>query len=81
MHNESMPNVLIRDLPEAIHTELRRRAEARGVSLQKYLTSELSRLAEQPDMDEVLERIGRHRGGRVGFPQAVADLSAERRAR
>jgi plasmid stability protein len=76
-----MGNVLIRDLPEAVHAELRRRAGARGLSLQQYLTEELSRLAEQPVMDEVLERIGRQKGGRVGFAEAVAALQAERGGR
>lgn len=76
-----MGNVLIRDLPEAVHAELRRRADARGLSLQQYLTNELSLLVEQPEMAEVLQRIGRRRGGRVGFARAVADLESERRSR
>ncbi|MGM0618264.1 MAG: FitA-like ribbon-helix-helix domain-containing protein [Actinomycetota bacterium] len=28
-----MPNVLVRDLPDEVHAELQRRAEARGQSL------------------------------------------------
>lgn len=73
-----MPNVLVRDLPAEVHTQLQRRAESRGQSLQQYLVTELRRLAEQPTLDEVLDRIERRRGGRVGFDQAVADLSEER---
>jgi plasmid stability protein len=76
-----MPNVLIRDLAEEVHTELRRRADARGQSLQQFLAAELTRLARHPPMDEVLDRIGRRSGGRVGLAQAVEDLDAERGAR
>jgi len=76
-----MPNVLVRDIPENVHAALQRRAEQRGQSLQQYLAGELKRLAERPSMDEVLERIERHRSGRVGFRQAVEDISDERARR
>jgi len=76
-----MPNVLVRDLPEDIHAELQRRAEARGQSLQQYLAGELRRLAERPTLEDVLERISHRRGGRVGFQQAVADIAEERARR
>jgi antitoxin FitA len=73
-----MSNVLVRDIPEDIHAALQRRAELRGQSLQQYLAGELRRLAERPSMEEVLERIDRQRGGRVGLRQAVEDLAEER---
>ena len=73
-----MPNVLVRDLPDEVHAQLQRRAESQGQSLQQYLVSELRRLAERPTLDEVLDRIERRHGGRVGFDQAVADLTEDR---
>lgn len=73
-----MPNVLVRDLPDEIHAGLQRRAEAAGQSLQQFLASELTRLATTPTMNDVLERIGRRRGGRVGFDTSVRDLDDER---
>lgn len=73
-----MPNVLIRDVPEDIHADLQRRAEQHGQSLQQYLSTELRRLAERPTIEEVLNRVAAHRGGRVGLQQAVADLQADR---
>jgi hypothetical protein len=76
-----MPNVLVRDLPEEVHAELQRRAEARGQSLQQYLAGELTRLTAQPPIAEVLDRIGRRKGGRVGLARAVDDLDAERGGR
>lgn len=76
-----MPNVLVRDLPEEVHTQLQRRAENQGKSLQQYLIAELKRLAERPTVDEVLDRIERRSGGRVGLDQAVADLGEDRHVR
>ena len=73
-----MPNVLVRDLPDDVHAALQRRAERRGQSLQQYLLGELSRLAQRPSLDEVLDRIERRHGGRVGLAQAVEDLVEER---
>jgi len=73
-----MPNVLVRDVPDEVHAALQRRAEQRGQSLQQYLAAELRRLAERPSVDEVLDRIERHRNGRVGLAQAVEDIGEER---
>lgn len=76
-----MPNVLVRDLPDDVHANLQRRAEAAGQSLQQYLATELTRLASTPTMDEVLDRIARRRGGRVGFDTAISDIDAVRNKR
>lgn len=42
------------------------------------LISLLKRLAETPSIDEVLDRIERHRGGRAGLGQAAENLEEER---
>jgi antitoxin FitA len=73
-----MPNLLVRDVPEEVHAALARRAERRGQSLQQYLAGELRRLAERPAIEDVLDRIDRRRGGRVGLAQAAEDLRQER---
>ena len=80
LQNESVPNILVRDLPDDVHRALQGRAEQRGQSLQQYLSSELTRLAERPTVDELFARVGKRRGGKVGLDQAVADLDAERSA-
>jgi antitoxin FitA len=80
-HTVSMPNVLVRDLPEDVHAELQRRAEQRGQSLQQYLAAELKRLAEKPTLQDVLARIEQRRGGEVGLQQAVDDIAEERSRR
>lgn len=58
-----MPNVLVRDLPEPVHTVLQQRVASRGLSLQQYLFGELRRLAELPSLEELLARIERRSGG------------------
>lgn len=73
-----MPNVLVRDVPSDVHAALVRRAEASGQSLQQFLLSEFTRLSTTSSLDEVLARIARRRGGRVGFETAVDDLDDER---
>jgi hypothetical protein len=73
-----MSNVLVRDVPEDVHAALQRRAERRGQSLQQYLSGELRRLADRPGLEEVLDRIDRRQGGRVGLAQAVEDLAEDR---
>jgi plasmid stability protein len=78
LHTVSMPNVLVRDIPDEVHAALQRRAEDRGQSLQQYLASELARLAERPSVEELFARIARRRGGRVGLKTAAADLADER---
>ncbi|MGN8026211.1 FitA-like ribbon-helix-helix domain-containing protein [Microbacterium sp. 22242] len=52
-----MPNVLIRDLDPAVHSVLSARAEARGQSLQQYLTGELTQLAARPTLSEMLAEL------------------------
>jgi hypothetical protein len=49
--------------------------------LQQFLATELRRLAERPALDDVLDRIDRRRGGRVGLRQAADDLGEERTRR
>ena len=76
-----MANVLVRGLPDDVHEELQARAVRSGQSLQQYLVHELTRLAERPTLDELLDRVDKRRGGRVGLRQAAEDLAAERTAR
>lgn len=49
-----MANVLIRNLDPQVHSVLSARAEARGQSLQQYLTAALTQMASQPTLTEVL---------------------------
>ena len=73
-----MPSVQIKDVPEATHAVLRRRAAAAHQSLQEYLRSRLIEEASRPTIDEVLERADGRAGGRVGLGAAGRQLRAER---
>jgi hypothetical protein len=73
-----MPNILVRDLPPAVHATLQRRAEREGKSLQQYLALELKRIADRPTVEDVLADVERRRRGTVGFERAVHDLAEAR---
>lgn len=81
MYSACMPHIQVRDVPDAVHEELTRRAAAAGQSLQQYLAAQLSLMAATPTLEEVLDRIDRRRGGRLGAAAAAAALEAERAGR
>lgn len=79
MHTESMPNVLIRDLDPRIHSVLAARAEARGQSLQQYLTSELALLASRPTVPELLGALAERPAAPAISPEAIVAAIREGR--
>lgn len=76
-----MPNVLVRDVPDEVHSALQRKAVQRHQSLQQYLSAELRHLAARRSINDVLNDVEDQHGGRVGFATAAADLTEERSAR
>lgn len=57
-------SIQIRNVPDDIHRTLRARAAGAGMSLSDYLLSEIVRLAERPQIPDVLARAeSRHGGG------------------
>ncbi|MEM7094601.1 MAG: hypothetical protein AAF567_16475 [Actinomycetota bacterium] len=62
-----MPNVLIRDVPDDVHRELRRRADRAGQSLQHYVLQLLAQSVALPTIEDWLDEA------RTGARQ---DLSA-----
>lgn len=79
--NESMVNLLIRDIPESVHARLIARAEAAGQSLQQFLLSELTKISDVRSLDEMLELSAREATGNITFADAVAALRADREER
>jgi plasmid stability protein len=73
-----MANLLVRGLPDNVHAALQRRAKRDGQSLQRYVTRELTRIAQRPSLGEVLDRIERRAGGTIGLAEALDDLAEER---
>jgi plasmid stability protein len=72
--NESMPNVLIRNIPEEIHQILIARAELAGQSLQQYLVSLMTTSARTPSMAEVMSNIAASERGVFTREQVLASL-------
>ena len=49
--------IQIRNVPDEIHQALKIRAAKEGMSLSDFLRREVTRVAEKPSLDEILERI------------------------
>jgi antitoxin FitA len=60
VHHERM-NVMIqiRNVPEALHRELKSRAALAGMSLSEYLLNEIRQVAERPTLDQLRARLDR----------------------
>lgn len=69
--------IQVRNVPDALHRELVRRARLRGQTLTDYLQGILEREVARPDREEVFERIRRREPVDLGMP--VADLIREER--
>lgn len=76
-----MPSVQIKDVPERTHAVLRQRAAAAHQSLQEYLRARLIEEADQPTLQEVLDRAGGRSGGSVPLHDAVTAIREGRAGR
>ena len=70
----------VRNVPDDVHAELRRRAQAAGVSLSEYLLRELERIAARPPIEEVLARSASRRLD-ISMADVVETIRAERPGR
>ena len=76
-----MKTLQVRNVPDATHAVLRRRAAEAGLSLQDYLLHLVNDVAARPSVHEVLARAGGRSGGRVSLAGAARDLRSERTRR
>ena len=77
-----MPTIQIRNIPEPVYEEIRRRARARNQSMQQFMLAEVHRLAHRPDKEELVRRIERFKashGFEVDVDAMVAGIEADRR--
>jgi len=49
--------IQIRNVPDALHRQLKSRAALAGMSLSDYLLGEIRRVAERPTLDELRVRL------------------------
>jgi plasmid stability protein len=73
-----MTSIQIKDVPERTHAILRQRAAAAHQSLQEYLRTRLIQDADEPTLEEVLDRAGGRSGGSVPLEDAVAAIRDDR---
>lgn len=74
-----MKSILIREVPNQLHLQLKCRAKSRGQSLQQYLLQQLTALAAKPTMEEILKRIESRSLERMDMESVIRDLDEERR--
>lgn len=80
-YDRSMPSVQVKDVPEEVHSVLRRRAAAAGQSLQEYLLARLRRDAETPTVEELFQRIEHHTGGEASLADTTSAVAEDRDSR
>lgn len=76
-----MVKVQVRDVSDATHRVIKRRAVAAGQSLQEYLRTLLDDHAATPTVAEVMERVGHRSGSSVSIDDVVTGLRADRASR
>lgn len=76
-----MAMIQVRNVPDTLHRELKARAARAGMSLSDYLLREIERVAQRPQIEELLDRA-RNRGAGVVWPESAAEaVRAERGGR
>jgi antitoxin FitA len=73
-----MTSIQIKDVPQRTHAILRQRAAAAHQSLQEYLRERLIAEADQPTLEEILDRAGGRSGGSLPLKDAVAAIRDDR---
>jgi hypothetical protein len=71
-------DVLIRDLPDAVHAELARRAAAKDMSLRAYLRELLSEHVAVPSIEDWLDQVDALGPVHTGAPAGVELVAAAR---
>lgn len=73
-----MPKAIqVRDVPDDVHTILRARAAAAGMSMSEYLRAELITMTSRPTVAEVIARAQARHGGASG--EAIVRVIREMR--
>jgi antitoxin FitA len=77
MNAVDMIAIQIRNVPDALHRQLKSRAALAGMSLSDYLLREMRRVAERPTLDELRARLERRSETTLSVEPAQA-VRAER---
>jgi hypothetical protein len=72
--------IQLRNVPDALHRKLKALAASSGLPLSDYLIREMRKIAEQPTVEEMRERLGLREPYR-GKPSPTEVVRAERDGR
>jgi hypothetical protein len=72
-YHPHMPNIQIRDVPEATHRQLKSQAARAGQSLNEYLLARVEDIAQTWSWPELLEEVSKH-GPYTGPP--ISEIAA-----
>ena len=72
--------IQLRNVPDALHRNLKARAAMAGMSLSDYLLAEIREIAERPTLSELRQRVERRQPVNLPVPAATV-VRAERDAR
>ena len=70
----------VRNVPDDVHSRLKQRAKAAGMSMSEYVLRELKELADKPSLDEIWRRA-EARDSSVSLADAAQLIRDERDAR
>ena len=73
-----MTSIQIKNVPDDVHSVLRRRAAQAGMSLQEYLLARLTEDARQPTLEEIFAEIDNETGGRMSMEEVVRFIREDR---
>jgi plasmid stability protein len=75
--------IQVRNVPDRLHRELKRRAKLRGQTLTAYIQKVLEHEVSRPSAEEVFDRIASREPVKLGLPAAelIRQGRAEREAR
>jgi hypothetical protein len=76
-HIDMNTMIQIRNVPEALHRELKSRAALAGMSLSDYLLNEIRQVADRPTLEQLRARLDRHPASTLSVAPADA-VRAER---
>ncbi len=77
-----MPTIQIRNIPEPVYSEIRRRARYRNQSIQQFMLAEVFDLVQRPDKEELVQQIKQFKaseGFEVDVEAMLDGIEADRR--
>lgn len=81
MYSLWMPKMVqVRNVPDDVHEELRRRAARAGMSLSEFLLRELRELSRRSTLEEIFERV-EARGARTELEEVTSIVRSLRDGR